>query len=157
MKRMLMLSCQSSQQPVMRSARKLRSLTALLSPCTHATRPALPGAPVSSAARAGLTRSGTADRCWRQCAWGSVHRAVASMAHSQYETVRVDIEDAIGTITISRPKALNALSDKVRDAERCCVRRVAFQLWCTMMKMSNALCHAASALASILCRWWTSW
>ncbi len=48
------------------------------------------------------------------------------MAHSHYETVRVDVEDAIGTITISRPKALNALNDKVRDVKRCCVRLDAF-------------------------------
>ena len=119
MKSMVTLSCQSIQQPVMRSARTLRSLTALLSPCTHATRPALTGTPASSAVRAALTRSGTADRCWRQGARRSVHRAAASMAHSQYETVRVDIVDAIGTITISRPKALNALNDKVRAVRRC--------------------------------------
>ncbi|KAK9827746.1 hypothetical protein WJX81_008653 [Elliptochloris bilobata] len=37
------------------------------------------------------------------------------MAHDEYETIKVSTEDAIGTITLSRPKALNALNDKVME------------------------------------------
>lgn len=46
-----------------------------------------------------------------------VHRMFASMAHDNYETVKVSTEDAIGLITISRPKALNALNDKASHSE----------------------------------------
>ena len=46
-----------------------------------------------------------------------MHRTFASMAHNNYETVKVSTGDAIGTITTSRPKALNALNDKASQDE----------------------------------------
>lgn len=50
-----------------------------------------------------------------------VVRAFASMAHGDYETVKVGTEDAVGTITLSRPKALNALNDKVSGCAEACL------------------------------------
>ena len=49
-----------------------------------------------------------------------VGRTFASMAHGEYETIKVSTEDAIGTITLSRPKALNALNDKVSGCAEAC-------------------------------------
>ena len=48
-------------------------------------------------------------------------RTFASMAHGDYETIKVSTEDAVGTITLSRPKALNALNDKVSGCAEACL------------------------------------
>ena len=47
-----------------------------------------------------------------------IGRTFASMAHGDYETIKVSTENAIGTIILSRPKALNALNDKVNAEHR---------------------------------------
>ena len=72
-------------------------------------------------------------------------RAIASTSAAAYETIKVVVEACAGKITISRPKALNAVSSKVRHVrlskvhtQLCTCEGVAYMVLQTMDEIVSA-------------------
>lgn len=64
---------------------------------------------ISAACQQAMPSGGSGPECCQRL----LDRCMCTSS-STYETVRVDVEQPAGTITIARPKALNAVSSKVR-------------------------------------------